>query len=56
MVKQIEMNLQTFPECARLFLEAGWLRFFERIDGYHTEEVQKKVILDQHQNDLKKQQ
>ena len=20
-----------------MFLEAGWLRFFEKIDGYHTE-------------------
>ena len=24
-------------DCARLFLEAGWLSFFEKIDGYHTE-------------------
>ena len=29
--------VQTFPDCARLFLEAGWLSFFEKIDGYHTE-------------------
>ena len=29
--------VQTFPDCARLFLEAGWLRIFERIEGYHTE-------------------
>ena len=29
--------VQTFPDCAILFLEAGWLRFFEKIDGYHTE-------------------
>ena len=28
---------QNFPDCARLFVEAGWLRFFERIEGYHTE-------------------
>ena len=29
--------VQTFPDFARLFLEAGWLIFFERIEGYHTE-------------------
>ena len=29
--------VQTFPDCASLFLEAWWLRFFERIEGYHTE-------------------
>ena len=29
--------VQTFPDCARLFLEAGWLSFFERIEGYHSE-------------------
>ena len=29
--------VQAFPDCARLFLEVRWLRFFERIDGYHTE-------------------
>ena len=29
--------VQAFPDCARLFLEAGWLSFFEKIDGYHTE-------------------
>ena len=28
---------QTFHECARLFSEAGWLNYFEKIDGYHTE-------------------
>ena len=28
--------VQAFPDYARLFLEAGWLRFFEKIDGYHT--------------------
>ena len=27
--------VHTFPDCGRLFLEAGWLRFFEKIDGYH---------------------
>ena len=29
--------VQTFPNCARLFLEAGWLSFFDKIDGYHIE-------------------
>ena len=29
--------VQTFPDCAIFFLEAGWLSFFERIEGYHTE-------------------
>ena len=29
--------VQTFPDYAKLFLEAGWLSFFEKIDGYHTE-------------------
>ena len=29
--------VQDFPDCARLFLEAGWLSFLEKIDGYHTE-------------------
>ena len=29
--------VQTLLDCARLFLEAGWLGFFEKIDGYHTE-------------------
>ena len=28
--------VQTFLDRARLFLEARWLIFFERIDGYHT--------------------
>ena len=28
---------QTFPDCARLFSEAGWLNYFEKIDGHHTE-------------------
>ena len=27
--------VQTFPDCAKLFSEAGWLTFFERIEGYH---------------------
>ena len=29
--------VQTFPDYARLFLEAGWLSFSDRIDGYHIE-------------------
>ena len=29
--------VQTFPDYGRLFLEARWLSFFERIDGYHIE-------------------
>ena len=29
--------VQDFPNCARLFLEVGWLSFFEKIDGYQTE-------------------
>ena len=29
--------VQTFPDCAKLFSEAGWLVFFERIEGYHLE-------------------
>ena len=29
--------VQAFPDYARLFLEAGWLSYFEKIDGYHTE-------------------
>ena len=28
---------QTFPACARLFSEVGWLNYFEKIDGHHTE-------------------
>ena len=27
----------TFPECAKLFQEAGWFQYFEKIDGHHTE-------------------
>ena len=30
-------RVQTFPNCAKLFVEAGWLVFFERIEGYHSE-------------------
>ena len=29
--------VQTFPDCARLFSEVGWLNYFEKIDGHHTE-------------------
>ena len=28
---------KNFPNCARLFSEAGWLQYFEKIDGHHTE-------------------
>ena len=26
---------KAFPECAKLFQEAGWFQYFEKIDGYH---------------------
>ena len=29
--------VQDFPDFARLFLEVGWLNYFEKIDGHHTE-------------------
>ena len=29
--------VQTFPDCAKFFVEAGWLVFSERIEGYHSE-------------------
>ena len=29
--------VQTFLYCAKLFVEARWLVFFERIEGYHSE-------------------
>ena len=29
--------VQAFPVYARLFSEAGWLNYFENIDGHHTE-------------------
>ena len=29
--------VQAFPDCARLFLEARWLNYFQNIDGHHTE-------------------
>ena len=30
-------RVQAFPDYARLFSEEGWLNYFEKIDGYHTE-------------------
>ena len=29
--------VKNFPECAQLFSNAGWLMFFEKIEGYHAE-------------------
>ena len=29
--------VQTFPDCAKLFAEAGWLVFFEKIESHHSE-------------------
>ena len=29
--------VKIFPDCAQLFLDAGWLMFFEKIEGYHAE-------------------
>ena len=29
--------VQTFPNFAKMFAEAGWLVFFEKIEGYHSE-------------------
>ena len=26
-----------FPECATLFQRAGWFKYFEKIDGFHSE-------------------
>ena len=37
-VKPSDMSwAQNFPDCARLFSEAGWLNYFEKIDGHHIE-------------------
>ena len=37
-VESLDMSwVQSFPDCARLFLEAGWLIFFQKIHGYDTE-------------------
>ena len=33
--------VQDFPDCARLFLEEGWLNYFEKIDGHHMEDSYK---------------
>ena len=30
-------QVQNFSDCAQLFAEAGWLVFFEKIEGYHSE-------------------
>ena len=27
----------SFPKCAKLFQRAGWFKYFEKIDGYHSE-------------------
>ena len=27
---------KTFPDYAKLFQEAGWFQYFEKIDGYHS--------------------
>ena len=35
--------VQNFPDCAQLFAEAGWLVFFENIEGYHSQ-VSYKLI------------
>ena len=32
--------VQSFPYCARLFSEARWLNYFEKIDGHHTQFAQ----------------
>ena len=29
--------VKKFPDCAQLFVEVGWLVFFENIDGYNFE-------------------
>ena len=28
---------KTFPKCTKLFQEAGWFQYFEKIDGYHSD-------------------
>ena len=28
---------KSFPECAKLFQKASWFKYFEKIDGYHSE-------------------
>ena len=29
--------VKNFPDCTQLFAEVGWLVFFEKIEGYHSE-------------------
>ena len=29
--------VKNFLDCAQLFADAGWLMFFEKIEGYHSE-------------------
>ena len=29
--------VKNFPNCAQLFADAGWIMFFEKIEGYHLE-------------------
>ena len=29
--------VNNFPNCAQLFADAGWIMFFEKIEGYHSE-------------------
>ena len=29
--------VNNFPDCAQLFADAGWIIFFENIEGYHSE-------------------
>ena len=36
--KPLDMTwAETFRECAKLFQEANWFQYFEKIDGHHTE-------------------
>ena len=37
-VEPLDMSwAKTFPDCAKLFSEASWLQYFEKIYGHHTE-------------------
>ena len=29
--------VKNFPDCAQLFADAGWIMFFEKIEGYNSE-------------------
>ena len=41
--------VKKFPDCAQLFAEAGWLVFFEKIEGYHSKVFYKfSQCLDKH--------